>query len=202
MIKAYVSHLIAASVLALATCTTTAQTLSTVPGASHIRINQFDPTNPEHAAIAESAKIICLSKFKDRITSGRAAAESAKSREDGAALLKSLLREALDEAGACAYTYNYNSSVFEMRTITGMGSNFNTISSAPAYIAAQKKSAQSDAEKCKQVRYPLLTSAMTNKQFAENGPALILDATLFCMSLLGKQSGVLGAMDFYRITLN
>jgi len=180
-----------------------AQIPTPIPGSPPIKISQYDPKNPEHALITDTAKLLCLNKYAERMKVGGAAAMSAKTKEAGHAILTSSFTEAVNLAGVCVHAINYESRVYEMRNIDGTKFDYSALSDSPSYQTAKKESARTDARRCGQVRYRALAEIMTDEtRVAKEMPEFLLNSNLFCMSLLGKQSGIDAVINYFRITLN
>lgn len=176
--------------------TASSQTSILGPTEVHKRISGYDPKNPRHEAIAGAAGILCLNKYKEPIEAERFAAKTLEH-------VIQLWAEGRDEAGLCAHNFNYDSSVFEMSKFTGMSETVIAVMRSPAYEAVRKESASANNAICKKIKYRVIAEVMADpKRLEKEMPATLLEARLFCMSLLGKQSGVASAMNYYFQLLN
>ena len=176
----------------------TASSQTSILGSTEVykRISGYDPKNPKHEAIAGAARILCGNKYTERIEAGRAAAKSLDQ-------VSQLMKEGADEAGLCAHRFSYDLSVIDMSPITGMSASVNAVMRSSLYEAAREESANANTAMCKRIRYRIVGEVMADPMRLEKEmPMTLLEARLFCMSLLGKQSGVAAAMNYYFQLLN
>lgn len=144
------------------------------------------------------AKAVCLDKFKDAIRSRSSEIQGAKDKERGFALLKDAMRTGIGEAGICAFNLNYTASASGMRTI--LGDYVDT--SSTQYATDRDYLAQESDAACNKYKYRALAEVMADPaRFEREGPELMLDMRLYCMSLLGKQAGIGYAMSRFEAAL-
>lgn len=171
--------------------TASSQTSILEPTEVHKRISEYDPRNPKHETIAGAARILCVNKYTDRIEAGRVAAKSFEQ-------VGQLMKEGADEAGLCAHRFSYDLSVIDMSPITGMSATVNAVMRSSLYEVAREEAANANTAICKRIRYRIIGEVMADpKRLEKEMPMTLLEARLFCMSLLGKQSGVASAMNYY-----
>lgn len=171
--------------------TVSSQTSALAPTDVNITISQYDPENPKHEVIAGGARIMCGKIHSDRIKAERSTIKSLER-------LTEVMKEGTAGAGVCAHQIHYLTAVAAVSKIPGMSETIDAFMGSPAYEETRKKFANADTAICSRMRYRVIGEILADPaRISVEMPATILDARLFCMSLLGQQSGVTSAMNYY-----
>jgi len=165
-----------------------------------IRVSEYDPKDKNHEVITSAATMLCGHAFRERIAIVQPLMIG-KSQKEGLNMLMKYSSEGIAEAGLCAYAFNFDLGFYEMRNVLEMASNIGYIQSSNAYRTSRKSFTAIDQARCEAVKY----RALGNPTFLElpfvGMMELLLNIRLYCMSVLGKQSGVSASMNYHQVTL-